>query len=90
MVNERDRNRALYPDFAFAIDEMRRLGWKIDAAWIENPETGAVIAGNRPRGAHDGVEYSADAWIRHHNALAENRRLREEATIKRQKRGFRS
>ena len=72
----RDDNRARWPELAAVVDSIRPRGG-IEAMWVEDDDTGAVLAGRRPDRSYTAVEFEPEAILR---VQAELAALREKRT----------
>ncbi len=77
----KEDNRARWPELAAVVDSIRERGG-IEAVWVEDDETGAVLAGNRPPRAYTAVEMEAEAALRMNESIAGLREHREHLRMK--------
>ncbi len=71
----REDSRARWPELAAVVDTLDRTG--IQAMWVEDDETGAVLAGRRPERSYTAVEFDPEAILK---VQAELAALREKRT----------
>lgn len=80
-MTSKDDNRTRWPELAEVVDAIRPRGG-IQAVWVEDDETGAVLAGKRPPRSYTAMEFEPEAVLAQEAALEELRRYRENNRMK--------